>query len=336
MTRTYTAAEEAWLRKNYRKGTINDTVDAFEEAFGRRPSKQALFVKANNMGPHKDKHGEERRHKAQKTMRWSSKEFERERNWMLENDKGESVFGTIDAFEEEFGIRLNRSQVSLFRSTYGTCRRVSHGGGKPAVPVGTERVGKDGYIVVKVRDWPTVPQTKDNWKLKHVAIWEEANGQELPKGMMVLFADRDKRNFDPGNLVAIPRKYIGCLNNPELPSYHDRETLEACITLCKLRSMMMDAEKGRERPCEVCGKKFTPTARQRQYRAPVKTCPDCLRAGKKAKGVRGDRKPMKCAVCGQGFERHRADAQRCPDCVEAKPRWGVEQHSRYYRVNGRR
>ena len=255
---------------------------------------------------------------------------------MLENDKGESVFGTIEAFEEEFGIRLNRSQVSLFRSTYGTCKRVSHGGGKPAVPVGTERVGKDGYIIVKVRDWPTVPQTKDNWKLKHVAIWEEANGQELPKGMTVLFADKDKRNFDPGNLVAIPRKYIGCLNNPELPSYHDRETLEACITLCKLRSMTMDAEKGRERPCEVCGRMFKPTDKQRQYRTPVKTCPDCLRAGKKAKGVRGDRKPMKCAVCGQKFERDRSDAQRCPECVEAKPSWGVEQHSRYYRVNGRR
>ena len=108
----YTKAEESWLRRNYRKGTINDTVDAFEEAFGRRPSKQALFVKANNMGLHKDKHGEERRHKAQKTMRWSSKEFERERNWMLENDKGESVV-----------VRLTHLKSAHLCSTAKTYRR---------------------------------------------------------------------------------------------------------------------------------------------------------------------------------------------------------------------
>lgn len=268
MTRVYTPAEEAWLRKNYRKGTINDTVDAFEEAFGRRPSKQALFVKANKMGLHKDKHGEERRHKAQKTMRWSSKEFERERNWMLENDRGESVFGTIEAFEKEFGIRLNRSQVSLFRSTYGTCRRVSHGGGKHAVPVGTERVGKDGYIIVKVRDWPTVPQTKDNWKLKHVKVWEDANGQELPKGMTVLFADRDKLNFDPENLVAVPRSLWSVISRQGY-SYSDRESLEACIALAELNSKVHKAQ-CRPRECRKCGTTFE--ARYPNQR----TCDRCL------------------------------------------------------------
>lgn len=281
----YTPEEEAWLVENYHAGTINDTLDAFEREFGRRPSKQALFVKCNKMGLRKDRHYDERRQRSQKTMRWSSPEFERERNWMLSNDKCESVFATIEAFEREFGVRLTRSQVSLFRSTYGTGRRVSHGGGKPNRPVGSERVGKDGYLMVKVREWPDVPCSKDNWRFKHHVVWEEANGRAVPEGWTVLFADRDKRNFDPDNLVAIPRKYIGQLNNPDLPSYSDRETLEACIALCDLRSAVRDAGNSK-RTCRVCGAVFEPTERQKAYPKPVSTCPSCLKAGRKWRGER--------------------------------------------------
>lgn len=294
MTRAYTPAEEAWLVENYHAGTINDTLDAFEREFGRRPSKQALFVKCNKMGLRKDRHYDERRQRSQKTMRWSSPEFERERNWMLSNDSCESVFATIEAFEREFGVRLTRSQVSLFRSTYGTGRRVSHGGGKPNRPVGSERVGKDGYLMVKVREWPDVPCSKDNWRFKHHVAWEEANGRAVPEGWTVLFADRDKRNFDPDNLVAIPRKYIGQLNNPDLPSYSDRETLEACIALCDLRSAVRDAGNSR-RICKVCGAVFEPTEQQKAYTKPVNTCQACLKAGRK---WRGERKPRKLAAKG--------------------------------------
>jgi hypothetical protein len=89
-------------------------------------------------------------------------------------------------------------------------------------------MGKDGYIMVKVAEWPSVPQSKDNWKFKHVLAWEQANGRELPEAHVVMFADHDKRNFDPGNLVAVPRKYIVRLNSPDMPDYHDRDTLLAC------------------------------------------------------------------------------------------------------------
>ena len=334
--RTYTPAEESWLAENYHVGTINDTLDAFEREFGRRPSKQALFVKANKMGLRKDRHHGERRVRAQKAMRWSSPKFERERNWMLENDTGESVFQTIEAFEREFGVRLNRSQVSLFRSTYGTSRRVSHGGGKPSKAVGSLRNGKDGYLMVKVREWPDRPCSKDNWRFLHHVIWEESNGRPLPKDWTVLFADRDKANFDPGNLVAIPRRYVGQLNNPELPSYHDRESLLACIALCDLRSATIDAEGSRPRECMVCGAVFTPTEKQRTYPKPVQTCPECRSAGKKARGDRGDKKPTVCVVCGQTFPREQANQVRCPECKAARPKLNPRAHARYYGIHGHR
>lgn len=325
--RTWSAEEEEWLRENYHEGTINDTLARFEEEFGYHHSKQATFVKANKMGLKKDRHAKERKVPAKNIMRWSSPRFAEHKAWMLEHDRGESVFRTIDEFEKEFGIRLNRSQVSLFRSTYGTCKRISHGGGKPALPVGTERPWKDGYIKVKVKMYPDVPQTKDNWRFKHYIVWEEANGRPVPEGCTVVFADKDRRNFDPDNLVAIPRKYVGQLNNDHLPSYHDRDTLLACIALCDLRSGLLDAQASVPRKCKVCGEEFVPDPKTREYRTPVATCPECIAAGHKYAGERNAGQGA-CAICGREFTKKNKRQRRCPECIATRPRWAVEAHKR--------
>lgn len=67
-------------------------------------------------------------------------------------------------------------------------------------PVGTEVERADGYIKVKVSD----TRSKSDWKLKHVAVWEEHNGP-LPEGQIVVFKNRDTRDFRPENLEAITR-----------------------------------------------------------------------------------------------------------------------------------
>ena len=321
MTCAYTDAEEEWIRANYRRGTINDTLDAFEAEFGRRPTKQALFVKANKMGLRKDRHGEERYVTAQKTLRWSSPEFEREREWMLEHDRCQSVYETIDAFEAEFGVRLNRSQVSLFRSTYGTQKRNSHGGGRPNAPVGSERLGKDGYLMVKVREWPTVPQSKDNWRFKHHIAYEEAYGP-IPEGHVVMFADRNTRNFDPANLVAVPRKWIGRLNSDH--DWWDRESLECAVAQVRLKSAVVDAM-NRPRPCGVCGKPFQPPENLRHHK--TNTCPECLAKGRKSFEFHGSAGKAVCKVCGKEFERDKRNQKRCRACIAEKPKHDWKKHA---------
>jgi hypothetical protein len=283
--RRYTEQEKAWIAANYSVGTINDTLDSFEAEFGWRPSKNGLYVHANRNGMHKRQYLDDRATKAQRAIRWSSPACAEMREWMLEHDTGESVYMTIDAFESEFGIRLNRSQVSRFRSTHGTSKRVSHGGGKPSKPVGSERVGKDGYLMVKVAEWPTVPCSKDNWRFKHHLVYEQHHG-EIPAGHVVMFADRDTRNFDPSNLVAVPRRYIGMLNNPDLPDYNDAETLKACMAWLDLHCATIDAIHRQERTCKVCGRRFTEREDQRGRSKTVQTCPTCLAQGKKWKGER--------------------------------------------------
>lgn len=71
-------------------------------------------------------------------------------------------------------------------------------------PVGTERISKDGYLEVKVAE-------SKKWMGKHRIVWEQHNGP-VPKGHVVVFADSDKMNFCPDNLILVSRAELAILN----------------------------------------------------------------------------------------------------------------------------
>lgn len=190
-----------------------------------------------------------------------------------------------------------------------------HYGGRPRVPVGTERPSKDGYIVVKVAEEPTVAMSKDNWRLKHVWVWEQANGRPLPKGSCVYFADGDQGNFDPANLVEVPRRLVGVMNGLGV-EWHDATTLRAVMAMAEVRVRSHEILMSAERTCAVCGARFVPTERQRwTYTKPPKTCPDCLAKGHKAgKGRKFDQQEI-LALVDQGLSQ-REVAERVGCCVD--------------------
>jgi len=316
----YTDEEVEWVREAYPNGDVYDTLDAFEARFGRRPSKRGLYVLASRLGLKKEKWGAEHGARANTRMRWS--QMDEEREWMIANaGHPAKVRDVIEGFKERFGIELCRSQVSLFRAEYGLSKRASHGGGRKRVPVGTERVSK-GYVLVKVAEDATVPQSKDNWMPKQQHVWEQANGP-LPEGHMVLFADGDRGNFDPDNLVAVERRLIGPMNQAGA-TWTNREELEACVALARLKVAVNDKEHGMERTCGVCGRRFTEPEERRRYGTRAQTCPECCAMGRKAKGNRSCG-TGRCAVCGREFEKYRGGQRRCPACIAEKPSWSAEQ-----------
>ena len=136
-------------------------------------------------------------------------------------------------------------------------------------PLGTERAdAKDGYLYVKIAERKTDPKSAhDNWKPKHHLIYEENHGP-IPEGCNVVFADHDRRNFDPGNLVAVPRELWSTISCSGL-EYWDRESLEACMAVAKLDRVRYAVE-CRPRKCRKCGAEFKPRyAKQR-------ACDACL------------------------------------------------------------
>ncbi len=73
-------------------------------------------------------------------------------------------------------------------------------GNRPAnaVPIGTERLGADGYISVKVQDG----HGNRNWVQKHRLVWERANGP-IPEGHKLIFLDGDTKNCALENLMLV-------------------------------------------------------------------------------------------------------------------------------------
>lgn len=82
------------------------------------------------------------------------------------------------------------------------------------VPVGTERITRDGYIEIKIKMRPS-PNKHDNWISKHRLIWEEANGP-IPEGHTIIFKDGNIRNFDLNNLALVSRAELAVLNHRKM------------------------------------------------------------------------------------------------------------------------
>lgn len=104
-------------------------------------------------------------------------------------------------------------------------------------PVGSERINRDGYIEVKVKD----PKT---WKLKHRLVWEAAYG-EIPKDSIVIFRDGDKQNIDLDNLIMIKKSVNAVLNHTGMASCAG-EVKESAIKLAELKIETSKARKRRK------------------------------------------------------------------------------------------
>ncbi|GHU05036.1 hypothetical protein FACS1894147_10770 [Spirochaetia bacterium] len=70
--------------------------------------------------------------------------------------------------------------------------------------MGTVRINTEGYVDVKIAD-------PNKWKQKHLIIWEKANGP-IPKGNVIIFADRNRLNVKLKNLLMISRKELAVMN----------------------------------------------------------------------------------------------------------------------------
>ena len=109
---------------------------------------------------------------------------------------------------------------------------------KGAIPpnyrsIGSERIDmKDGYLYVKVSDAPSPGLSRFGWRLKHQLLWEQYNGP-IPTGYNVIFADRNKRNFDIDNLILVSDAELLEMNRQGL-IFEDPELTKTGASLAKL------------------------------------------------------------------------------------------------------
>jgi len=150
---------------------------------------------------------------------------------------GRQISELTEIFNSQFGVNLRSSQMRAFVKNHGLKSGVNTrfksgfeplNKGKPKtwvggettqfqkgnrphnyVPVGSERVNGDDYVDIKISD-------PNQWRGKHLIVWEQHNGRSVPKGYAVIFGDRDRRNFDPDNLILVSRGQLAIMNRRNL------------------------------------------------------------------------------------------------------------------------
>lgn len=304
MARRRTPEEAAWLAERYATTPNRELVDGFEERFGWRPKQSSITDWAHDRGLKKQR-GDR--------IDWAAHpEYD---EFMVSYVPGHSAEEVTDEFARRFGVGITVGKIKNRKSYLGIKsgtvggrfeagsephnkgktwdelgydeekrRRMSKAHFKAGqapwtgdlYPLGSERVSKDGYVEVKVREHSPVPCTNKCWVSKHRVVWERENGRRLPRGWVVLFADGDKRNFDPDNLVAIPQRVNAIIQTQGL-EYCDRRTLETAIAIAELKMGIGRASR-RERPCATCGKTFKP-----RFENQI-NCDSCIADKKNGKG----------------------------------------------------
>ena len=91
--------------------------------------------------------------------------------------------------------------------------------------VGSERVTRDGYTEVKIKD-------PNKWELKHRHIYKKHYG-EIPSGYNVIFADKNISNFDIDNLILVSKAEMLMLNREKL-IFEDKELTKTGVNIVKL------------------------------------------------------------------------------------------------------
>lgn len=94
------------------------------------------------------------------------------------------------------------------------------------MPIGTERLTKEGYIDIKIAD-PNI------WVSKHRYIWEQAHGK-LTSSQIIVFLSDDRQDFSLSNLALINRSEMATLNRHEKFGQQTPEIREALISVVRL------------------------------------------------------------------------------------------------------
>lgn len=203
--------------------------------------------------------------KANQGKRIFSDEQER---FIRKNVQGKSNKDLAELINHTFGLQITIAQIKGWKANHklssgltgyferghvpinkGTKGMFNVGGnktsfkkGQPArnhKPVGTERIDRDGYVIVKVQD--DGPWHK-RWHPKHKLEWEKVHGK-IPPGFVLIFLDGNKQNITMENLKLVTQAQNLQLNRKQWRSEIPEATL-AGVNLTQIQAKVTKHKKG--------------------------------------------------------------------------------------------
>lgn len=271
----YTSWQHRFLRENYASHSNEDLARMATDEFGFVVTTGAMLSYGKNHGLRKDQGVRERSISHALGSVWDA-----ERDQFLEEYvPGHTQSETIAAFLERFGVRLTVGQLKNRKSALGLrsgtiggrferghapsnrgkawadympeeaqdrCRSAQFRKGHlphNTLPVGSERVTRDGYVEVKVAMRPSGRKAHDNWVPKSRVVWERENGRSVPDGSMVVFLDGDPTNLDPSNLAIETRGEHAVIAMNHM-AYADRGSHDVAVAIARLMHASSEAREG--------------------------------------------------------------------------------------------
>lgn len=202
----YTTEEIEFLRVNYPLHNCKELTDLFNKRFNTN-------VKAE-------------------TIKSSLTRFNIKSGRTGQFEKGQTSFNkglTWDEFMSPEG------QANSRKTCFSSDRSINNANHNE-IPVGTESVDKDGYVMVKM-PYRTGLVSRKFWKYKHHLVWEEVNGP-IPEGMNLIFADGNKLNCNIDNLILVSDSELLKLNQEHLIYKEIPEATKCGVTIVKLEERM--------------------------------------------------------------------------------------------------
>jgi hypothetical protein len=130
----------------------------------------------------------------------------------------------------------------------------------------------------------------------HIAIWEEANRQPLPDGLIVHHVDHNKGNNNPSNLIATTRA--------DHNRHHGKGATRDAAARARIRAGVLESWARREPrrfTCERCGKEFDTLSSRTGVRFCGRLCQSRSRREHKAELRVWERETRSCDQCGGQF-----------------------------------
>lgn len=224
----YTKEQERWILEHAENSNAEQLKNAFNEKFNTSVTYNGMIQKRQRMGIDKGKPQREYTQEEEHFLRVN-------RNKMPMKDLHRKFCQKFS----EIGYYALKAKTQRMGLKVDDAQRFNKVAERSRVPIGSEhRYG--GYTMVKVDDKATGTKKdrrsyKENWRPKHVWVWEQHHGK-LPPKHQVIFLDGDHENFNIENLAAIPLQYVVMMNrNGWIKG--NTELTKTAIKLCELHYM---------------------------------------------------------------------------------------------------
>lgn len=158
-------------------------------------------------------------------------------DFIRNNALGKQWDELADLFNAEFGTEKTPRQIQSQAHDIGVRNGLQQKAHHLARyrPVGSTRLDKDGYVVIKIAD----PCT---WKRAQLVEWEKYHEPINIRKEMLLFLDGNRQNYHISNLYKIPRAMIAIFNRNNLWWLITPDTIESVIKIAEMQSARWQAE----------------------------------------------------------------------------------------------